>query len=516
LLQRLKDDRMMYDGTTWSVQADFSARLADWDTETDEQWSIQRVERDALLDLTVPIFTTPSDAGVRRASSRIRQLDRHQIDWQVEVIRQTSPDLSTAWSPHMVAVPSERVPRAALSTMAFLAEADTIAQEVSAAAIRKGPGAAWIGLGWFPDSDVSQLAVVGHDLYNGVCGIAMFLAAHATIAKSADSADLALAAVAALRSELRGSRAARLGRVLGIGGATGLGSIAYGLQSISTLLNDDGLGSDALGAARLFTDDLIASDTQLDVIGGSAGAILCLLRLFDDTQDGEVLERALSCGAHLLKQQRQGPVGARSWPCRVSNGQPLTGMSHGAAGFAYSLAALASASGRDEFDDAAMECLAFERSQVDFARSDWRDMSTAEPHLRSQWCHGSVGIGLAWLGMHKLGRRWPQTVERDIDQALSGSAHGWSGHADTLCCGALGSVELTREAGKMLGRTELRELSALRLAAILQWKSATGGYRWSAPVSSRFNVGLFRGLAGVGYTCLRQIDESIPNVLIWQ
>jgi lantibiotic modifying enzyme len=29
-------------------------------------------------------------------------------------------------------------------------------------------------------------------------------------------------------------------------------------------------------------------------------------------------------------------------------------------------------------------------------------------------------------------------------------------------------------------------------------------------------LGLFRGLAGVGYTALRRVDASLPNVLIWE
>ena len=35
-------------------------------------------------------------------------------------------------------------------------------------------------------------------------------------------------------------------------------------------------------------------------------------------------------------------------------------------------------------------------------------------------------------------------------------------------------------------------------------------------VDDTFNLGLFRGLAGVGYTLLRQIDGSLPNILIWE
>jgi type 2 lantibiotic biosynthesis protein LanM len=517
LMQRLKDDRTMDDGVLWSSQADFLARLSDWDSDADDGWPLQRAERNALLDLNVPLFAAPTD-GLQRAQDRVRGLDKKGIAWQVDVIRHTSPDLS-GLRPGEDDAPACQMSIddvVALPSSAFLAEADVIAEEIAGYGIRAGSGAAWIGVGWFADSDAAQLAVLGHDLYNGACGIATFLAAHARIARNPDSADLALAAIAYLRAALRGHRGSRMGRVAGIGGATGVGSIIYGLTCISRFLDDDRLIEDALGAAKLLSDELIAADTQLDVIGGSAGAILSLLRLYRDTQADEVLDRAVACGTHLLAQQRHGPHGRRSWPCRSSNGQVLNGMSHGAAGFAHALAALATTTGRDEFADAATECLDFERSNFDAQRSDWRDFRVAEPHWRSQWCHGAVGIGLARLGITRLGSTWPAAVQVDIDRALTGASRGWPGHADTLCCGALGSVELAREAGKVLARGDLRQLASRRLSAILHTKSAARRYRWSTDVSSRFNIGLFRGLAGVGYTCLREVDDSLPNLLIWE
>jgi lantibiotic modifying enzyme len=285
---------------------------------------------------------------------------------------------------------------------------------------------------------------------------------------------------------------------------------------MSRLLDDDELRADAFVVARLLSDELIAADTQLDVIGGSAGAILSLLRLYRDTQSDEVLDRAVACGRHLLGQQRLGDQGRRSWPCRTANGQALNGMSHGAAGFAYALAALATETDRDEFASAAAECLQFEQSHFDAERGDWCDLRGQEPHWRSQWCHGAVGIGLARLGMTGLGAPWRDAVKADIDRALVGATRGWPGHADTLCCGALGSVELAREAGKRLGHFDLRNLALRQLSTILFTKASAGTYRWGTPVSSRFNVGLFRGLAGVGYSCLRQVDDSLPNLLIWE
>jgi lantibiotic modifying enzyme len=51
--------------------------------------------------------------------------------------------------------------------------------------------------------------------------------------------------------------------------------------------------------------------------------------------------------------------------------------------------------------------------------------------------------------------------------------------------------------------------------AVLQRAAATGDYRWNAG-KRQFNLGLFRGLAGVGYTLLRRVDAALPNVLIWE
>jgi len=92
---------------------------------------------------------------------------------------------------------------------------------------------------------------------------------------------------------------------------------------------------------------------------------------------------------------------------------------------------------------------------------------------------------------------------------------GWPAPVDTLCCGSLGNVELFREAGGILKRGDLRNISSRRLLEVLQRKQVSGDYRWTTG-GQRFNIGLFRGLAGVGYTCLREVFGSVPNVLMWE
>ena len=60
LLQRLKNHRTMDDGAVWSAQADFVARLSEWDKDFDPLWPLQRAERAAL-------------AGIERAAFRMRR-----------------------------------------------------------------------------------------------------------------------------------------------------------------------------------------------------------------------------------------------------------------------------------------------------------------------------------------------------------------------------------------------------------------------------------------------------------
>jgi type 2 lantibiotic biosynthesis protein LanM len=535
LLQRLRNHKAMDDGVIWSAQADFIARLSDWQSEHNPLWPLQRAERLALVALNVPHFVTPSDghdigdangcsvhialpSGLDRARARFENFDEREIAWQTEVIRENTNSIPrSAKSKAAQLQETTRQDSAIAPTKeTFTAAADRIAAELSHYAIRLGPSAAWIGLDWLGDSEFSQLVCLGPDLYNGTCGIGVFLAAHAAVTGNTASAELAYAGLAQLRNNLKSRNAARMARALGLGGAVGLGSIVYALTVTAKCLHDDDLLADARQAAELFTDDLIAADKQLDVVSGSAGAILGLLRLHRDTRSDDVLRRAVKCGEHLLGQPRLGPEGQRTWVGQGSGSRGLNGMSHGAAGFAYALASLAQATGRAEFAQAAAECIAFENSSYDAQRHNWPDLREAGGLLwPCQWCHGAPGIGLARIATSRLGGMDDARLKTDIQNAVEGATQGRPTAVDTLCCGALGGVEFFCEAGSALGRDDLRALAGERLTAVLQTAAAAGDYRWNSG-QGRFNLGLFRGLAGVGYTLLRRVDGALPNVLIWQ
>ena len=190
-------------------------------------------------------FIAEATSGMDRARARVQSFDEEEIAWQITVIRENTSSVSKSAGQPAGGVELKRHLRpdvaVAPTKEIFVAEADKIAEELSGYAIRRGPGAAWIGLDWLGDSEVFQLVCLGPDLYNGVSGIAVFLAAHAAVTGHKPSGELALAGMSHLRKNLKSRNAARMARSLGIGGATGLGSIVYALTVMSKCLHDDEL-----------------------------------------------------------------------------------------------------------------------------------------------------------------------------------------------------------------------------------------------------------------------------------
>ena len=537
LLQRLKDHRNMTDGVTWSAQAEFLSRLANWDAKEDLLWPLQEAERLALVNLNVPHFVSPSDKdavcaisdhrtqtgaipGLERARERFSQWSAREIKRQIEIIQVSTSFLSRSDRDRKEKYLFKRKLKQAMPALddAFLAsEAARIAATIEHYGTIKDKSAAWVGLDWLGDSEVGQLVTLGPDLYNGSTGIALFLAAHARFANHSASRELALKALASTRAQISQLSAPRWARSLGIGGASGIGSIVYTLTLISQLLAEPDLLQDALNASALFSKELISADRSLDVIAGSAGAILGLLALYRQTQSEEVLVKAVACGEHLLRQPRQGEVGKRSWAAIGTSEPPLTGFSHGAAGFSYALSSLAVASHRDDFAQAAQECLAYENSSYQTDLLNWPDLRSAIAGAAwpSQWCHGAIGIGLARIAGSRFCQVNSESNTDDINHAVQNTMTNWPQHFDTLCCGTLGSIELLAEAGEILKQPTLGQLSDQRLAQIIATRHEHGDYAWNTG-HTRFNLGLFRGLSGVGYTILRKLDPKLPNILIWE
>jgi type 2 lantibiotic biosynthesis protein LanM len=564
--RKLTDPKYLRDGADWSIGLELLARAALPLTTSDRAkgkrstfWPVFAAERQAMAQGDIPFFAARADSthldlpegllencfaepSLDIAVQRLRTLGDEDLERQVGFMR-------AALSMHMARDRVVTLPAAAASPEAepgpatpldrerLVAEAAAIAEQIDEHAIRYADGsAAWIVPHLVPQASRYQLLPASYDLYDGAPGIGVFLAAleRVTAGKASPAGtpglgrrrgsgyrDLALAAMQPLRWALH-EYASILGRDFGIGGAAGLGSMAYALLTGSRLLDDPALLDDAHHAARLITPDRVEADPALDVISGAAGAILCLLPVHEATGDGQILNTAVACGRHLVTTQVSSGHAAqsaqgrgRAW--KSHNGTCLTGLSHGAAGMAYALLRLHAVAGGLDYLRAAEEAIAFETSIFAPDAGNWPDLrEESQPAYMTSWCHGAPGIGLARLG--GLPVLDTPEMRADIEVALETTQRFGVQGPDYPCCGTLGRLDFLLTASSELGRPALAEDVWSWAAKVVGRARQRGSYALHPLLPEGFHSpGFFQGTSGIGYQLLRlAYPDTLPSVLLWR
>jgi lantibiotic modifying enzyme len=197
----------------------------------------------------------------------------------------------------------------------------------------------------------------------------------------------------------------------------------------------------------------------------------------------------------------------------------LTGFSHGAAGFAYSLLRLYQVTGQQRFREAAIEAIAYENNTYSHDQANWPDLRTfahgEEPKFSNTWCHGATGIGLARLGGLEVLDN--PIVRSNMDQAVAAALAVPLTDYDHVCCGNFGRIDFLLEAGRRLDRPSLVKQANLRASQLVRRAESEGRFRLHASVPKAMeNVSFFQGLSGIGYQLLRMIEpQQLPCVLLW-
>jgi lantibiotic modifying enzyme len=390
------------------------------------------------------------------------------------------------------------------------------------------PRSAW------PDPD--RPVPLGPHLYNGSTGIALFLAALGHVLDDAAYRELAFACLAPVRRHLAAIAAdpAADQRRLRLGGVVGLGAFLYAFTRLGVWLDRPELLEDACRVATLLTPRRVASDPDCELMYGSAGTLLGLLLLEREapaaaSAEARLLERAVACGEDLLRRRTGRNGGPRAWPYKGQ--EPIAGFAHGASGVACALVRLAARTGRDEFRQAALEGLAYERLYYCPEHQNWwaelPSAAAASPELPSPpppmvaWCNGAPGIALGRLQVLREGHAGDQRDVGDVGDARQTWDELWRALATTrdagkpspsdfLCCGAMGRAEILLQASRELGREDLLRAAEEMAAGVV----ARAAGRWFDPALEGSNPGFFRGAAGMGYTLLRLAGiKPLPCVL---
>ena len=540
LLRSANDPRHLRDGMAHAIHLEQLAkgyRTADGARPFNAP--MLAAERRAMARLDVPYFATRADrldlsletgeivadcfpmTSVDRVRSRLASLGEVDLERQTRIARQVlvahqigfdhiafdvSPDASQPPEP------SPSVDEQPFEERAT-AEALRIAHELIDASLPlAGSGRTWLVTERLRPHVPCRFGPADYGLTTGHAGIAFFLGAVASAMDDPACRDAAFQALAPVREAVTRPDVDLVGSV-GIGAGQGIGGIVYALTRLSQLLDAPDLLADAQAAARIVTPERIAGDTVLDLLGGSAGALLGLLALADATGDADALERARLCGRRLLDARTQAPTGHRVWET-VTPDRLLAGMSHGAAGIAYALLRLHARTNDADVLEAGQEAIAYERALYDAEARNWPDLrQDVQPAFWTTWCHGAPGIGLARLG--GLGIWEDDQTMGEIEAALATtSAHAPAYDNVHLCCGLFGRLDLLAEVGQQLGRADVLQEALRRAWAEAERARQLGRYRLRLLDQGAPAPTLFYGMAGIGYQLLRLArPDALPSVL---
>lgn len=542
LLRRTQHPKFLRDAGDRSVELDALAKALLTGESKPDYWAVLAAENAALEQMDIPYFCAQSSSttllagdghaavdgffaqsGFDRMVARLRSLSSDGLRRELGVIRGAFCSRIGRAS-HLQAKkdePSSPNDIVSLSRDAKVGHAVKIGQELCQLAIRlTNGGVTWIALDYVWEIGRYQFQPVGYSLYGGVTGIALFLAGLEKAAPGNGFGDVAYAAVQTLRSRLKDKHSwpSLLG-VKGIGGANGAGSIVYGLVCISKFLNDPRLLKDAERAAALVTSERIASDGDLDVVNGAAGAILGLASCIKQRPQAALVMKAIECGQHLLdaRIKMNGDLTA----LKVTHDEIWCGFGHGAAGIALALVRLYEISGDVSFLKAAWEGICAETTRFVSSVGNWPAVTQQAGEsigsaFVANWCNGSAGIGLARLGCLSVLDR--EEMYSDVEAALNSVRRTGVQGVDHLCCGAFGRIEFLLKAGRQLGRPDLLELAERYTAAVVRRAEKTGAFRLFGNLpSGTYSPAFFQGMAGIGYELLRlACPDGFPSVLLWE
>jgi type 2 lantibiotic biosynthesis protein LanM len=461
----------------------------------------------------IPDFLNQS--GLTLVRQRIEQLSNNDLEQQLWFINASLMTLDVAsdgarWGAYELIKPRTQATDKQLTDAAC-----AIGDRLESLAKVSDDDVSWVGVALLNEKHWS-LMPMGVDLYNGLPGIALFLAYLGATTGIDRYTSLAKKTIDAIRRSPRHLTAIKSS----IGGFTGLGGWIFVLTHLSQLWKQPELLAEAESMVELLPR-MIEKDEQLDFLSGAAGLISVMAGLHRCAPSERTRSVAIQCGDHLLARAQNMDHGI-GWATAMSE-RPLAGFSHGTAGIAYALLSLAELSGEERFREAALKGMAYERSIFSSKMSNWPDLrkltGPGAPsegdqealHSMFAWCHGAPGVGLARLcGLDYMD---DEATREEIEVSLNATLSKGFGRNHSLCHGDLGNIEMLLRAGRMLGDMDW-DSHARHVASIVLDSINRHGCLCGIPMGVE-SPGLMTGLAGIGFGLLRIAKpDEVPSPLV--
>lgn len=482
-----------------------------------------QAEREDLWRNDIPVFTTTPDSphlwtstyacvpnffdqsGMALVRERLAQLSPDDLHRQCWFIRASFTTL-------LMGKAELSMPTYALDNHDWIAEptqliqaARLVGDRLDELAIRGSGDATWIGVAAVQER-YWDLVPLGLDLYNGLPGVAFFLAYLGAVTGEERYTTLAEAALKSVQRQIEQNNTT----IDSIGGFSGWGGVIYMLSHLGTLWRRPELFDQAEAVVDRI-EALIEQDTHFDVLGGAAGCIGGLLSLYHCRPSARILAVALRCADWLISHVQMMPQGC-GWLTPIAD-KPLAGFAHGNAGISWALLKLAAVADVPHIRPVAEAALTYERRLFVPEANNWRDLrkGDASSSYMTAWCHGAIGIGLARLDT--LSELIVADCRAELEVTLQTALTDGFGRNHSLCHGDLGSVELFIQASQTLNDPLFAE-HARRMAGQVLRSIKQYGWLCGIPLGVE-TPSLMTGLAGIGYGLLRVANPTqVPSVML--
>ena len=259
---------------------------------------------------------------------------------------------------------------------------------------------------------------------------------------------------------------------------------------------------------------IVNSDQYFDIIYGNAGALLAILNMYKVFPEKKYLEMAISIGDSLIeKQEKNG-----GWKGKTSANE-LAGFSHGASGISYALYRLWHLTKEKKYCVSAKRGFLFENSLYDAQEGNWKDKRCFKDiqfgdnkKFMTSWCHGAAGILLSRVKCYDE-MYLEEFLTKDIENAIKAIIRHGMFDNNCLCHGNLGNSEILSECAKNTGNLEAKKMSNILLNYAVN-NILSGNFDCGRAYLFGHKIpGFMTGLAGMGYSLLRHIDETLPCIL---
>ena len=352
----------------------------------------------------------------------------------------------------------------------------------------------WIGLNMYGINEEDwKFSVSDLSLYDGNTGISLFFA---YLWKVTNNEKYKIAAYKAIKPILLIMEDLFKSEKLTIGAFEGISGPIYALHHLGKVFQDENLIDKCLYFTKQL-DKYIDSDRIFDIVGGSSGALMVILNLYEDFKEKWIFTIAERLSNHIINNSIKTKKGIH-WPRIGESSNPYIGFSHGVTGVLTSLSLYYYYKPQKNILDLIKSGIQFEDSFFSDKKYNWYS-----DHLSSYpiaWCHGSPGI---LLGRKLISEnlKYPNIIQDSFLKSYNSIIHRENNSNYSLCHGELGLLDIL---------CNLRDFFEVDY----EINNIKENLFLSDIKEQYKNYGLMTGLSGLGYGLLRMyFPNMIPSVI---